>query len=64
LGCGREQLEDMEDYPMETCYMVCSVNWNSFSYEYYFLSAVATAFAVGMPWIPHMSKLIKKGEEE
>jgi putative Mg2+ transporter-C (MgtC) family protein len=33
-------------------------------YEYYFLAAVATAFAVGVPRIPHISKLIKKGEEE
>ena len=33
-------------------------------YEYYFLAAVATAFAVGVPRIPHISKLIKKGDEE
>lgn len=33
-------------------------------YEYYFMAAVATAFAVGVPRIPHISKLIKKGEEE
>jgi putative Mg2+ transporter-C (MgtC) family protein len=33
-------------------------------YEYYFLVAVATAFAVGVPRIPHISKMIKKGEEE
>ncbi|MEM3094047.1 MAG: MgtC/SapB family protein [Nitrososphaera sp.] len=33
-------------------------------YEFYFLAAVATAFAVGVPRIPHISKLIKKGEEE
>ncbi|AFU60461.1 putative magnesium transporter-C family protein [Candidatus Nitrososphaera gargensis Ga9.2] len=33
-------------------------------YEFYFLVAVATAFAVGVPRIPHISKLIKKGEEE
>ncbi|MDQ4013764.1 MAG: MgtC/SapB family protein [Thermoproteota archaeon] len=33
-------------------------------YEYYFLAAVATAFAVGVPRIPHISKMIKKGEEE
>ena len=32
-------------------------------YEYYFLAAVATAFAVGVPRIPHISKLVKKGEE-
>jgi putative Mg2+ transporter-C (MgtC) family protein len=32
-------------------------------YEYYFLAAVATAFAVGVPRIPHISKLIKKDEE-
>lgn len=32
-------------------------------YEYYFLAAVATAFAVGVPRIPHISKMIKKGEE-
>lgn len=33
-------------------------------YEYYFLAAVATAFAVGVPRIPHISKLLKKGDEE
>jgi putative Mg2+ transporter-C (MgtC) family protein len=33
-------------------------------YEYYFLASVATAFAVGVPRIPHISKIIKKGEEE
>ncbi len=33
-------------------------------YEYYFMAAMATAFAVGVPRIPHISKLIKKGEEE
>ena len=33
-------------------------------FEYYFLAAVATAFAVGVPRIPHISKMIKKGEEE
>jgi putative Mg2+ transporter-C (MgtC) family protein len=33
-------------------------------FEYYFLAAVATAFAVGVPRIPHISKLLKKGEEE
>ncbi len=33
-------------------------------YEYYFLAAVATAFAVGVPRIPHISRLIKKSEEE
>jgi putative Mg2+ transporter-C (MgtC) family protein len=33
-------------------------------YKYYFLAAVATAFAVGVPRIPHISKMIKKGEEE
>jgi len=32
-------------------------------YEFYFLAAVATAFAVGVPRIPHISRLIK-GEEE
>jgi len=32
-------------------------------YQYYFLAAVATAFAVGVPRIPHISKLVKKGEE-
>ncbi|AIF85109.1 putative membrane protein [Candidatus Nitrososphaera evergladensis SR1] len=32
-------------------------------YEYYFLAAVATAFAVGVPRIPHISKMMKKGEE-
>jgi putative Mg2+ transporter-C (MgtC) family protein len=32
-------------------------------YEYYFLAAVATAFAVGVPRIPHISKLVKKDEE-
>ena len=33
-------------------------------YEYYFLAVVATAFAVGVPRIPHISKLLKKGEED
>jgi putative Mg2+ transporter-C (MgtC) family protein len=33
-------------------------------YEYYFMAIVATAFAVGVPRIPHISKLLKKGEEE
>lgn len=33
-------------------------------YEFYFLVALATAFAVGVPRIPHISKLIKKGDEE
>jgi putative Mg2+ transporter-C (MgtC) family protein len=33
-------------------------------YEYYFMAAVATAFAVGVPRIPHISKMIKKGEGE
>ena len=33
-------------------------------YEYYFLAAVATAFAVGVPRIPHLSKMIKKSDEE
>lgn len=33
-------------------------------YEFYFLAAVATAFAVGVPRIPHISKIVKKGEEE
>jgi putative Mg2+ transporter-C (MgtC) family protein len=33
-------------------------------YEFYFLAAVATAFAVGVPRIPHISKLIKKDQEE
>nr|AFK24839.1 putative MgtC family protein [uncultured archaeon] len=33
-------------------------------YEFYFLVAIATAFAVGVPRIPHISKMIKKGEEE
>jgi putative Mg2+ transporter-C (MgtC) family protein len=32
-------------------------------YQYYFLAAVATAFAVGVPRIPHISKLVKKDEE-
>lgn len=32
-------------------------------YEYYFLAAGATAFAVGVPRIPHISKLVKKDEE-
>lgn len=36
----------------------------SIGYEFYFLVAVGTAFAVGVPRIPHISKLIKKGEEE
>ena len=33
-------------------------------YEFYFLVALATAFAVGVPRISHISKLIKKGDEE
>jgi putative Mg2+ transporter-C (MgtC) family protein len=33
-------------------------------YEYYFIAAVATAFAVGVPRIPYISEVIKKGEEE
>ena len=33
-------------------------------YEFYYLVAIATAFAVGVPRIPHISKLIKKGDEE
>jgi putative Mg2+ transporter-C (MgtC) family protein len=33
-------------------------------YEFYYLVALATAFAVGVPRIPHISKLIKKGDEE
>ncbi len=33
-------------------------------YEYYFMAAVATAFAVGVPRIPHISKFVRKGEEE
>jgi putative Mg2+ transporter-C (MgtC) family protein len=32
-------------------------------YEYYFLAAVAAALAVGVPRIPHISKLVKKDEE-
>jgi putative Mg2+ transporter-C (MgtC) family protein len=32
-------------------------------YQFYFLVAVAPAFAVGVPRIPHISKMIKKGEE-
>lgn len=32
-------------------------------YQFYFLAAVATAFAVGVPRIPHISRMIKKGEE-
>lgn len=33
-------------------------------YEFYYLVAIATAFAVGVPRIPHISKIIKKGDEE
>ncbi|HEX7032720.1 MAG TPA: MgtC/SapB family protein [Nitrososphaera sp.] len=33
-------------------------------YEFYFLVAVGTAFAVGVPRIPHISKFVKKGDEE
>lgn len=33
-------------------------------FEFYFLVAIATAFAVGVPRIPHISKLIKKGQED
>lgn len=32
-------------------------------YQFYFLAIIATAFAVGVPRIPHISKMIKKGEE-
>lgn len=32
-------------------------------YQFYFLAAVATAFAVGVPRIPHISKIIKKDED-
>ncbi len=32
-------------------------------YQYYFLAAAATAFAVGVPRIPHISKLVRKDEE-
>ena len=32
-------------------------------YEYYFLAAVATAFAVGVPRIPHISKCLLMGDE-
>lgn len=32
-------------------------------YEYYFLAALATGFAVAVPRIPHISKLVKKGDE-
>ncbi len=33
-------------------------------YQFYFLVAVATAFAVGVPRIPHIAKMMKKGEED
>jgi putative Mg2+ transporter-C (MgtC) family protein len=33
-------------------------------YEYYFLAAVTRVFAVGVPRIPYISEVIKKGEEE
>lgn len=32
-------------------------------YEYYFLAIVATAFVVGVPRIPHISRMTKKEEE-
>lgn len=32
-------------------------------YQFYFLAIIATAFAVGVPRIPHISKLIRKGDE-
>ena len=32
-------------------------------FEFYFLGAVATAFAVGVPRIPNISKIYKKEEE-
>lgn len=32
-------------------------------YEYYFLAIVATAFAVGVPRIPHISRIKRKGDE-
>jgi hypothetical protein len=45
--------------------MVCSIDWNGYWLRIlYFLAAVATAFAVGVPRIPHISEAIKKGEEE
>jgi putative Mg2+ transporter-C (MgtC) family protein len=34
-------------------------------YEYYFIALVATAFAVGIPRIiPHISRMIRNGDEE
>src|SRR4030095_9226403 len=33
-------------------------------YEYYFLAAVATAFAVGVSRIPKITKIIKKNDKE
>lgn len=45
--------------------MVAASIGMAIGYEYYyFLAVVATAFAVGVPRIPHISKLIKNGEEE
>jgi putative Mg2+ transporter-C (MgtC) family protein len=32
-------------------------------YDYYFLATVATAFAVGVLRIPHISRMMKKDEE-
>jgi putative Mg2+ transporter-C (MgtC) family protein len=32
-------------------------------YQFYFFAIVVTAFAVGVPRIPNISKMIKKGEE-
>ena len=44
--------------------MVCSINWNGYWLRILFLAAVTRAFAVGVPRIPHISEVIKKGEEE
>lgn len=33
-------------------------------FEFYFLAAVGTAFAVGVPRIPHISRMYKKGSDE
>lgn len=37
--------------------------WMAISYEYYFIAIVATAFAVGVPRIPNISRMRRKDEE-
>lgn len=37
--------------------------WMAIGYEYYFIAIVATAFAVGVPRIPNISRMRRKDEE-